>query len=81
MAQHRICKAIGKKFPPANRPQGIAGFVANLWDAFEMCWHTEASFRPSAAEICDYLAENGAALAAGLIECKDCGIEPRDILM
>jgi hypothetical protein len=79
MAQLRICKAIGSMVPPVVRPEGITGVVGDLWNAFETCWHLESSCRPTADEICEYLAAHGAELAAGLEESESCVIEPRDI--
>jgi len=81
MAQLRICKAIGSKVPPVVRPNGITGIVVDLWNAFEMCWHLEPPYRPSADEICEYLAAHGAELAAGLAESEGCVIEPRESLI
>jgi hypothetical protein len=80
MAQHRICKAIASKVPPVARPNGITGIVVDLWNVFDQCWNQEPSFRPSADEICAYIAANGAELAAGLTECEACVIEPRELL-
>jgi hypothetical protein len=46
-----ISQAIGKKLPPATRPDSPSEASTSLWNLFESCWALEPAGRPSVGSV------------------------------
>jgi hypothetical protein len=66
-AEYKIYRDIAEGKPPAIRPDSLNHTKSKLWDHFESCWNTEAQRRPNAAQVLDFLEENGRGIAQPLL--------------
>lgn len=58
-----VQRAIDDKNPPGTRPRNTNGVTSDLWSLFERSWSLDPSFRPSAADLCQFLSERGNEVA------------------